>query len=168
MEREFMKLYELSTQYQHIVDMLNGADSDTSEMLKDTLDAINDAIEVKADVIAKIMQDIDSERMAVEAEMKRLSDRAEKLKKQHKNLKEYLFESMDVTGKIKFKTALFNFSIQNNPPAVSILDESLIADEFKISETIVKLDKRAIMERLKNKEIITGAELTQGRKLVIK
>lgn len=163
-----MKLYELSTQYKQLVDMLEQAQDniETLEAIHDTLDAITDNIEIKADNIAKVMQQLKAEKEMIDAESKRLADRAAKLQKQHDQLKAYLFENMSVIGADKIKTALFSFTIRNNHPSVNVIDESLIPQEFiKITPSI---DKKSILEQLKNGQEVAGAVLQQTKSLMIK
>jgi uncharacterized protein YukE len=117
-----MKLYELSTQYAQLVDMLNNTDSDMIELVEtinDTLDSISDSIEIKADSIAKMIRQLEAEKEMIDAESKRLADRGAKLAKQKEQLKSYLFQNMQIVGQDKIKTALFSFTIKNNPPSVN-------------------------------------------------
>ena len=163
-----MKLYELSTQYAQLVDMLEQAQDniETVEAIRDTLDAITDSIEIKADNIAKVMRQLKAEKEMIDAEAKRLADRGAKLQKQHDQLKAYLFENMTMIGADKIKTALFSFTIKNNPPSVNVIDETLIPQEFiKLTPTI---DKRSILELLKDKQEIAGVALQQTKSLTIK
>lgn len=163
-----MKLYELSTQYTQLVDMLEQAQDniETLEAIHDTLDAITDNIEIKADNIAKVMQQLKAEKEIIDTEAKRLADRGAKLQKQHDQLKAYLFENMSMIGADKIKTALFSFTIRNNPPSVNIIDETLIPQEFiKLTTSI---DKKSIMEQLKGGQEVTGVALQQTKSLMIK
>lgn len=163
-----MKLYELSTQYTQLVDMLEQAQDnfETLEAIHDTLNAITDSIEIKADNIAKVMQQLKVEKEIIDSECKRLADRGAKLQKQHDQLKAYLFENMSMIGADKIKTALFSFTIRNNPPSVNVIDESLIPQEFiKITPSI---DKKSILEQLKGGQEVAGAILQQTKSLMIK
>jgi len=161
-----MKLYELSTQYAQLVDMLEQVEEDMQEALKDTLDSIADSIEVKADSIAKMIRQLEAEKEMIDAECKRLADRGAKLSKQKDQLKAYLFENMQIAGQDKIKTALFSFTIRTNAPSVLVTNDQIIPSEFiKLTPSI---DKRAILERLKAKDIVEGCEIQQTRSLMIK
>lgn len=163
-----MKLYELSTYYAQLVDKLETADSDSSEVIRDTLAAIDETIELKAESIAKILQQKQSETIAIEAEIERLSKRKEVIKNQHDTLKEYLKTEMLQMGKEKFKSDIFSFSIRNNNPSVQFTDESIVPAEFKTEVVTIKIDKKAISERLKDGELIEGCQLVQSKSLIIK
>jgi Siphovirus Gp157 len=164
-----MKLYELSTNYSALVDIIqNSDDAEQVQMLMDTLEAIDDEIEVKADQIARIMTELEAEANAIQTEAKRLAERSDKLMKNHANLKRYLLDNMIRTGKEKFKTQLFNFTVRNNAPSVQIVDESLIPADFKREVIETKIDKKAIAEMLKEKKEVSGATLSYSKTLMIK
>jgi len=168
-----MKLYELSTQYQQVVDMMEAAqtgetDALDAEMLKDTLDAIGEAIETKADNIARIMHELTAIEEAIKAEIERLQGRAGIVKKQRESLKAYLQAAMESTGKDKFKTSFYSFTIKNGNPSVQILDESLIPAELIRTKVETAPDKKAIAELLKAKQEVAGCTLIQSRSLVIR
>jgi GTPase involved in cell partitioning and DNA repair len=166
-----MKLYELSTQYAHLVDMLEAAQLDETqdvELLKDTLDAIEEAIEEKADNISRIMNELQATEEAIKAEVDRLVSRSAMIKKQRESLKRYLQSAMESVGKDKFKTSFYSYTIKNNPPSVQILDESLIPSELIREKVERSPDKKAIAESLKANQEVAGCVLQQSKTLVIK
>lgn len=164
-----MKLYELSTNYKQLVSMLENAEDDESlEMIVDTLESLNDAIEIKAEAIAKIIKQFEAEELMLETESKRLKERAEKINVQKNKLHLYLQQTMIDTGIEKFKTSLFNFSIRTNPPSVFIVNETEIPSYFIIKKEVTQIDKKAISEMLKAGNLVAGCELARSRKLVIK
>lgn len=168
-----MKLFELSTQYRHVVDMLEAAqtgetDAIDPELLKDTLDAIGEAMEQKADNIARIMSELKATEEAIGAETKRLTERSAMIAKQRESLKSYLFAAMESAGKDKIKTAFYSYTIRNNPASVQIADASILPDEYIRVKTETAPDKKAIAEALKNGADIPGCSLIQSKSLVIK
>lgn len=167
-----MKLYELSTQYKQLVDILEAAQSGEEvvdlEVIKDTLDAIGDAIEEKADSIARIMAELNSVELAISTELDRLSKRAGTIKKQKESLKSYLMAAMETAGKEKFKTNFYSYSIRNNAPSVQILDESLIPSGCLRTKTETSPDKKLIADLLKSGVQVEGCQLTQSRTVTIK
>lgn len=164
-----MKLYELSTTYQQVVDLLeNENDSDQIELLKQTLDSIDEAIELKADNIAKMIVEIDSNLEVLANEIDRLQGRLKTIKANKDSLKNYLKQAMEMSNKSKFATSHFNFSIRNNKPSVDVIDESLIPNEYIKQEIITKIDKIALYEQLKNNVEIAGVQLKQTNSLQIR
>ena len=66
-------LYHLTTDYQQLLNLLYDGEVDQQTVM-DTLDALEDAIEDKADGYAVIIKTIDADVDAIEAEIKRLQE----------------------------------------------------------------------------------------------
>ena len=128
---------------------------------------MGEELEVKAENIAKLIKTLEVDIAGFKEEEKRLSDRRKSLENRVKNLKEYLDGAMKLTSKTKFKGKLFSFNIQKNAPGVSILDEKLIPKEYLIEQAPV-IDKKAILNDLKNGEDIPGVEIKQTESLRIR
>lgn len=158
-----MNLYELSANYQQILSLIE----DGQEGLEDTLESLTDAIEDKLENIGKLIKTIDAEAAGLKAEETRLVDRRKSLEANTKRLKQYAEQSMQDAGMKKSKGQLFTFSIQKNPAALDIVDESIIPEIFFTIPQPV-LDKAIIKEQLKLGFEIPGAQLTQGESLRIK
>ena len=157
-----MNLYELSLAFQDVQNM----DLDP-EVMKDTLDSIEDAIESKAENIAKLVRNLESDVSAYKEEEDRLKTKRQATENKVKWLKTYLEDNMKMTGKTKFKSGMFNFSIQKNPASVNITDERIIPEEFLIQQP-PKVDKTSLKEILKRGIEVPGAELKQTEGLRIR
>lgn len=157
-----MNLYELSLAFQDVQNM----DLDP-EVMKDTLDSIEDAIESKAENIAKLVRNLESDVSAYKEEEERLKTKRQATENKVKWLKTYLEDNMKLTGKTKFKSGMFNFSIQKNPASVNITDEKIIPEEFLIPQ-LPKIDKASLKEILKRGIEVPGAELKQTEGLRIR
>ena len=83
------------------------------------------------------------------------------------SIKSNLERSMIQTGKKKFKTDLFSFGIQKNPPTVSVKDESKIPGYFW-KQKAPELDRVALKNYLKENGATEYAELVQGESLRIR
>lgn len=158
-----MKLYELTGSYLKVLEMAEEIDQ---EVLSDTLSSIQEAIEDKAENIAKLIKNISADIDALKAEERRLSDRRKALEGKVLCLKRYLIEQMEVAGINKVKRPTITVSIQNNPPSVEISDEKIIPSEFMVPQD-PKIDKRSILERLKNGNTVPGCTLKQTKGLRI-
>lgn len=161
-----LKLYELSQNYQNLQDLIENEDV-PAEMLKESLDAVGDEIEQKAEGIAQIINVITGYIDMIKKEKARLDKTQKTYENKVKYLKQYLQSAMQQTGKTKFKTNLFSFGIQKNPASVNITDVYAVPTQFReVQEP--KLNKKAILEALKNGEEIAGAEIVQGESLRIR
>ena len=157
-----MNLYELSIAFQEVQNM-----ELDPEVMKDTLDSIEDAIENKAENIAKLVRNLESDVSAYKEEEDRLKTKRQATENKVKWLKTYLEDNMKLTGKTKFKSGMFNFSIQKNPVSVNILDERIIPEEFLIPQ-LPKIDKTALKDVLKTGVEVPGVELKQSEGLRIR
>lgn len=164
-----MTLYELTDDYMRLLDMMGDPELDP-EVLKDTMEGIEGALEDKADGYAKVIKTVEGEKAAIKAEMDRLKARLTALDNSETRLKENLQQSMMMTGKVKFKTNLFSFGIQKNAPSV-VLD---IVDMEDLPEKFLRfrdpeVDKTKIKEAIKAGEDLTGiAHLEQTESLRIR
>ena len=71
------------------------------------------------------------------AEQRRLADRRKTLENKKTRLLKALEEAMRLTGKTKFKTALFSFGIQKNggkQPLVLDVDPAALPQEFQVPQ----------------------------------
>ncbi len=160
-----MKLYELTGNYLILQQMLEEAED--QQAILDTIESIEAAIEEKADNYARIIRNLEVDVAGIKAEEQRLADKRRTLENNIKWLKNNLEEVMKSTGKTKFKTTLFSFGIQKNPPSVEILDESKVPEEFLIPQNPV-VDKKAILAALKEGKEFDFAQLKQGESLRIR
>jgi transcriptional regulator of heat shock response len=159
-----LKLYELSQNY---VQLLELADSLDQETFQDTLSSLEEAIEDKAENVAKLIKCLDSDCKAIKEEEQRLADRRKALENKISSIKEYLQNQMEVAGLNKVKRPTITISIQANPPSVEVMDESLIPSTYMVPQPS-KIDKRAILTALKEGEFIPGASIKQSMGVRIK
>lgn len=151
-----MTLYDLTDDYLALLEMAEDPDTDP-EAFADTLEGIEGAIEDKADGYAKVIRTLEGDAAACDAESKRLRNKKQTIENNIKRMKQALQYAMELTGKTKFKTALFSFGISKNPAAV-VMDEGYIEnipERFLIPQDPV-IDKKAIKEALKAGEDLDG------------
>ncbi len=160
-----MKLYELTGNYLILQQMLEEAED--QQAILDTIESIEAVIEEKADNYARIIKNLEADIAGIKTEEQRLADKRRTLENNVKWLKGNLEESMRATGKTKFKTTLFSFGIQKNPPSVEILDENKIPAEYLIPQNPV-VDKKAILAALREGKEFDFAQLKQGESLRIR
>lgn len=135
-----MNLYELTAVYQRLQNELENGDD-----VAGILELIDDELEKKADGYARVIQNMRAYADAYKAEEQRLAEKRKKCEAGIERLRENLFNSMKATGKEKFKTDLFSFSIQKNggalPVIVDVKTDDLPDDLVQITE---KPDLKAI------------------------
>ena len=156
------KLYELADKYKELSEREDLA----PEVLHDTLDAINDAIEDKADNIAAWIDDLTS--AAKRKKAKEWNDSAKADLNKADSLKHYLIQELTHAGKKKMETDRFLLSTRNNAPSTVIDDETLIPDTFKNTKVTKTVDKTAIKEAIKAGKEVPGARLQASQSITIK
>lgn len=159
------KLYELTASYQEVLDLITDSEIE-HEGFADTLESIQDAIEDKLNSTAIITKTLDAQAKAIKEEEDRLKKRRQALENNSKRLKAYIEEALLATGKTQIKGATFTLRLQNNPPSALILDDKKIPGHYLIEQEPA-IDKRGLLEDLKNGIAVEGAELQQKRSLRI-
>lgn len=155
-----MTLYEMTDNYKAVLEMAQNPDID-EQAIKDTLETIQGDIKEKADGYAKVIKELDGETDKLTAEIKRLTDRKNTIQNNIAYMKQSLKEAMTATGNLKFRTDLFSFNIQKNPPALIVDNEETIPSEYLIPQE-PKIDKKAIIDFLKNGNKVPYAHIEQS------
>jgi len=156
-------LYELTGQYQQLLEMIQNDEFD-EWTLKDTLEGLDGEIEIKADGYAKVIKELEGNVDTLKNEIDRLSRKKSSYENNIKIMKESLENTMKITGKTKFKTDLFSFNIQNNPPRL-VIDKD-VPEQFLIPQP-PKVDNARIKDVLKQQEL-DFAHLEVGQSLRIR
>lgn len=154
-----MKLYELARSYAELLDRAEEMESDA---LVDTLESLQDAIEDKAENIAKFIRNLEADAKIIREEEQRLAERRRAIEAKVDKLKTYLQEQLEIAGLQKVKRPTITVSIQANPPSVDVIDETAIPIDFLIQQA-PKVDKKSILERLKKGETVPGVTLKQTK-----
>ena len=158
------QLYVLTQSYNQLLEMLEEGEN---EAITNTLEAIQEDIEDKAENIAKIIRTLDADVNVLKEEEKRMADRRRSLENKRDYLKEYLQQQLEFAGLQKIKRPTLTVAIQNNPPSVEVLDETLIPSHYMIPQPS-KVDKKSILSLLKDGQNIPGVEMKQSRSVRIR
>lgn len=162
-------LYQLTSEWQNLYDMMDDESMDEETVL-DTIEAIDGEIEIKAEGYAAVIKQLEADQDAIKKEIDRLTARKRTTENNISRLKRSLQDSMELTGKYKFKSGMFSFNIQNNPLAV-VLDEQYIEnipEEYLIPQE-PKIDRKKMKEDIAAGKDLEGiAHLEQSRSLRIR
>lgn len=162
-------LYELTADFMMLLEMAEDPDTDPVAF-EDTMEALGLEIEDKADGYAKVIRQLEANVAACKAEINRLKTHVASLETHKASMKENLQDSMEVTGKRKFKTPLFSFNIQKNPPSLVLdaVDTNNIPGEYLIPQE-PKVDTAKLKNDIKAGKDLDGiAHLESGYSLRIK
>ena len=158
-----MKLYE-------ITGALKSLSSETDvddQALSDTLESIEHDFNEKANNILALTNNWNSDLLAVDEEIKRLSNKKKVITGSIGRLKEYLRHNMERSGIKKIESPIFSASIKMGRDIVNIIDESKLPDDYVSVKTSITPDKRALLKALKEGVDIPGAELTKSKSSIL-
>jgi hypothetical protein len=162
-------LYELTADFMMLLEMAEDPDTDP-EAFENAMADLNMELEEKAEGYAKIIRNIDGDIAVCKAEINRLKTHVASLENHKASMKENLQDTMEVTGKRKFKTPLFSFNIQKNPPSLVLdaVDTNNIPGEYLIPQE-PKVDTAKLKNDIKAGKDLDGiAHLESGYSLRIK
>lgn len=157
-----MRIYELTDAYQQVITLMEEEGAD----LTDTLESIDDVLELKLENTAKVIRTFEAQAEALKTEEDRMRKKRQTYQNNVDRLKSYIFEAMQATGKDKLKGVHVSLRLQNNPPSVNMLDDKAIPAHYLIEQPST-VDKKAVLQDLKNGIAVEGAELKQDRSLRI-
>lgn len=181
------KLFEISADILAIVEQQEEIPQ-TTEALELALNSLQIEFQDKALGIAHYILNEEADIDAIDTELERLTKMKQSKENKIKWLKAYLQTQMEIIGKDKIQTPLRKIAIQNNPKSVNITNENIIPDAYKKftvtlsdskylkdvliaapeSKVDMSISKTKIKEALEQGVGVEGAEIVQGKRLVIK
>jgi hypothetical protein len=169
-------LYEISHEYTNVLDAINTyfeenpeLDADTKKTIIDeNLNLLKEGFEGKALALAGYIQNLKLEQSNVKELQERFAKRVKSLDKTITHLNEYLLLQMQQVNIPKLANSWVTIQIKTNPCKVIIEDETLLSDDYKITEQVIKINKSLISEQLKAGGFIPYAHLESSQRLEIK
>lgn len=160
-----MNLHQLTGQWLQIQEMID--DGAEIEVLTDTLEAIEEAIEHKAVGVAHVIKNNEVSINAIKEEKRRLDARLKSYNNSNDRLKEYLQQSLELAEKQKIKTPTMTIYTKNNAESLHIKDDAFIpAMYYKTSEPT--LQKKELLAAIQKGVQIEGVSLKQTKAVVIR
>ncbi len=151
-------LYDLTNEFKELLFLAETEDLD-EQTITDTLESLGYELEDKADGYAKVMRELEGQAETLKSEIGRLNNRKRTIESNIERMKSSLQDSMQVSGKTKFKTDLFSFNIVKNGGKQSMDIYDKVPKEY----SVVKLepDKDKIRQALENGEELPFAILQE-------
>lgn len=160
-----MKLYEITNEF---LDLMND-DEITEEEANKIGENLAIALQNKSTDIVGYYLNEKSDIEAIDTEIKRLQEMKKNKTNRLDRFKEYVKTNMERLDLKNIDTEYGKISIAKNPVSVEIIDEDKIPNEYKISEVVVKVDKKAIADDFKAGKTIEGVKIhTDNTSLRIK
>lgn len=162
-----MTLYEISDNYQFLLQgMYNHETGEVDETVLARLNELSDTAENKCINIVKIWEEFKKEIAAIAEAKARMSKREKAFKNQIDRLKDYLQTNMERCEIKKIECPEFVISLQNNPAALQVDDESLVDPEYLV--TTVSVNNEKLKTAIKNGLVVPYARLVQGQSVRIR
>lgn len=158
-----MNLYEINGQVLQLAEMLENGEIDV-EIYNDTVEALGGDIAV--DDIIKAIRTKLAEAEALKAEAEKLTEKKRRCEAAVDGMKNIILDYLNNTKQSKVKTTLFCVSKGASKSAV-ITDESKLPADYLIPQP-AKVDKKAILAKLKAGEDIPGATIEEKEFITIK
>ncbi len=156
-----MNLYQIN---QEVADAMRIDDKEEREYL---LSQLNLQLEDQVEEMTKDVINSESRAVAIDDEIKRLSDR-KKAELQHaESVKGYIKSAMERQGLKKAKFVNFTVSVAKTPAKVVVDNEQLVPAKYWVEKTTNSIDKKSLKEALKEGEV-EGAKLESGTTLRVK
>lgn len=160
-----MKLYELNEKWVKVSELLE--EDVTNEALKETLESINDSIEVKLEYLVKLKREHESQARQLKEEKEYFAHKQKVEENKADRLKEFIEYQMNLTETNWMMAGLFKLSIQNNPPSVHVENHEHIPQSYWVAQD-PRLDKKSLLQHLKDGNELPGVQLIQTRSLRIR
>lgn len=157
-------LYELSQQYQEFLSLVEAGEI-PQEAIQDTLASLSGEMEEKVDSIACMIKQLQLEAEGIKQEENALSMRRKQKETAAERLKDYIRQTMTLSGKKKLETARSCVSVGKPAQRVEITDISAIQSVKELWKpyewTEKNVDKAKLKDALKA-GTVKGARLVDG------
>lgn len=172
-----MKMYEMADALRSLADQLDNAETseDMRQVLIDTMESLDMDFEDKAESMMSIIANNNAMIAGCKAEIKRLTDKVQRLQNQNDSIKAYMMMCMKMSGKTKMQAGTWQISIAKNGGKAPLLwkvdpDElDLTALPEKYVKRTEEINTAAVRETLEHGGFLSFAELGErGESLRIK
>lgn len=131
------------------------------------VEQIDKAVQVKVAGIALYLDMCGDAIEQLDYKIKQLQERRKMFQGRIDSLKEYTYQAMKMNGIPKIDCPEVSISIVKNPPKAEIFEEKLIPIEYWKRPPWV-LDKKSLLDDLKEGVVVDGARLSQSESVRIR
>jgi len=160
-------LMELIQTANEIAQKLFDSEGEIGTELEAMLNTNTLELKTKIDGYAAVLEQMELRKTYAVEKMKAWSAIAKRCEAITENMESRLLYAMKSLGTDAVHGLETSVVIQQNPPRAEVVDEVILDGEYFIYETTKKIDKRKLLERLKQGPV-AGAELARGERLKFK
>lgn len=158
-----MNLYEINGSILQLTEMLESGEIDET-VYNDTIESLG--AEIAVEDVVKAIRNKQAEAEAIKAETDKLTEKRWRTEAAAEGLKNILLTYLTATQQKKVSAGVFTIR-RGVSKSVEILDETAIPESYLIAQ-LPKVDKKAIFAKLKEGEVIEGAQLKESEYVIIK
>lgn len=151
-----MEIVAAKTLCAQLHDLIGGDE----QVAADIVEGQTNLAEAMEAVVAQLIDDYAAMR-GLDSILEDLGKRRERIKQRIANMRTMVGVALEQAGKKKFEHPAATFAIKAVPPSVQVIDEAIIPSKYWVASD-PKLDKKTILEHLKNNESIPGVQKNNG------
>ena len=155
-----VSLYKLTEQQRELKEAAGNSDL-PAEAFKDTFEALEGQFNDKAVSVIHVVQNMDSDVDALDAEINRLTERKKIIKNKKDSIREYLRTNMEANEITKIECPLFTITLAKGRDICVINDQDKLPDDY-IKVSVVQ-KPAAILKALKAGDDIPGAHIENSK-----
>jgi hypothetical protein len=158
-------LWSLGQEWDRLLSLLEDPESD-QDAIQLELQRVAGDIRTKGAGLAIVLQGLDRLADWQRVEGQRLMAKARANEAHAERLKTYALSCMESLGIERLETGTHTLSVRTNPPAVQVIDETIVPNEFVRKVVVTSVDKRAILTHVKQTgEVPAGIEVQRSQSL---
>ena len=162
-----MRLYEITQDIAELEELINNEEL-SEEEITEVKSMIESVLNEKAEQIAYVIKNKESDIKAIKEEEKRLKEKRQSVEKSAERLKSYVLENLLMLDKKKIKTSVGDIAIRRSQAVEISTDVNTLDDKFKRVKTTVEADKKVLKEAIKDGELIDGVEIVENYSLNVR
>jgi chaperonin cofactor prefoldin len=162
-----MKLYEISNEFQKIVDLIENCDEMTPELVEQ-LNSVSGDASAKVINVGAVIKNLEAESESMQVYLNNMRDRQDKVERKIESLKEYLKYHMEILKLNKVESPEFDVQLRANSFSLDLFDQALVPKEYiRVKET-VSISRADIIKDLKVGCDVPGARFVTTKSVLIK
>lgn len=143
------QLYALTGKLAELQAMADTDDAGLKEALQHAMDEIQGDFEVKADSIVMLRRNIETDVLAIDSEIERLTELKRVKKNSVGQITDYLRRNMEAANIKSIKRPLFTITLAAAPEKVIVDQPDAVPDDLMVVKVLQDPDKKAIAAQLK-------------------
>lgn len=162
-------LYQLAAEYRNDLESLAELDL-PDNVIADTLESLGGELEIKAQNVVAFSRSLDKLAESIKEAEAEMAKRRKAIEARADRVRAFVLQVMQDNGIQKIECPWFVLSIAKNPPSVEIEDERMVPQDYFTSPPPPppQLDKKLILQALKDGHEVPGARMRQGVRLAIR